>query len=183
MAVLGYARVSSTGQNLEVQLDKLTSHGCDRIFHEKKTGTSTTARTKWNECMQYLRTGDTLVITKLDRLARSMIDLTKITDELNKREVELIVLDQQINTSTPEGKLLFHMLGAVAEFETEIRAERQRDGIAKALEKGTRFGAKSKLTPEQLTEMRKKREDGVLIRELMDEYSISKATVYRLLGA
>ncbi len=181
MASIGYARVSSTGQKLEVQLDKLTSHGCKRIFHEKKTGTSTTARTEWNKCMQYLRTGDTLVITKLDRLARSMIDLTKITDELNKREVELIVLDQQINTTTPEGKLLFHMLGAVAEFETEIRAERQRDGIAKALEKGTKFGAKSKLTPGQLTEMRQKRADGVLIRELMTEYGLSKASVYRLL--
>ena len=181
MAVLGYARVSSTGQNLEVQLDKLTSHGCDRIFHEKKTGTSTTARTKWNECMQYLRTGDTLVITKLDRLARSMVDLTAITDELNKKEVELIVLDQKIDTTTPEGKLLFHMLGAVAEFETEIRAERQRDGISKALELGTKFGAKSKLTPEQLTEMRKKRADGVLIRELMAEYGLSKSSVYRLL--
>ena len=133
--------------------------------------------------MQYLRTGDTLVITKLDRLARSMIDLVKITDELNKREVELIVLDQKIDTTTPEGKLLFHMLGAVAEFETEIRAERQRDGIAKALAKGTRFGAKAKLTPEQVTEMRAKRETGVLIRLLMAEYSISKATVYRLLNS
>ncbi len=180
MASIGYARVSSTGQKLEVQLDKLTNHGCDEIFHEKKSGT-TTARNKWKECMQYLRTGDTLVITKLDRLARSMVDLTAITDELNTKDVELIVLDQKIDTTTPEGKLLFHMLGAVAEFETEIRAERQRDGIAKALEKGTRFGTKAKLTPEQLTEMRKKREDGVLIRELMAEYDLSKASVYRLL--
>ncbi len=180
MASIGYARVSSTGQKLEVQLDKLTNHGCDRIFREKKSGT-TTARNKWKECMQYLRTGDTLVITKLDRLARSMVDLTAITDELNKKDVELIVLDQKIDTTTPEGKLLFHMLGAVAEFETEIRAERQRDGIAKALEKGTRFGAKAKLTPEQLTEMRQKRAEGVLIRELMAEYGLSKASVYRLL--
>ncbi len=181
MTNIGYARVSSTGQNLEVQLDKLTHHGCDRIFREKRSGTNTTARTKWRECMQYLRRGDTLVITKLDRLARSMVDLTAITAELNKKDVELIVLDQKIDTTTPEGKLLFHMLGAVAEFETEIRAERQRDGIAKALEKGTRFGAKSKLTPEQLTEMRKKREEGVLIRELMVEFGLSKASVYRLL--
>ncbi len=183
MSSIGYARVSSTGQKLEIQLEKLTRYGCDRIFHEKKSGTSTTARNKWKDCIQYLRKGDTLIITKLDRLARSMVDLTAITDELNKKDVELIVLDQKIDTTTPEGKLLFHMLGAVAEFETEIRAERQRDGIAKALAKGTKFGAKSKLTPEQLTEMRKKREDGVLIRELMAEYEISKASVYRLLGA
>ena len=181
MSQVGYARVSSTGQKLDIQLDKLRH--CEKVFYEKKSGTNTTARTKWRSCMQYLRTGDTLVITKLDRLARSMIDLVKITDELNKREVELIVLDQKIDTTTPEGKLLFHMLGAVAEFETEIRAERQRDGIAKALAKGTRFGAKAKLTPEQVTEMRAKRETGVLIRLLMAEYSISKATVYRLLNS
>jgi DNA invertase Pin-like site-specific DNA recombinase len=179
MAKVGYARVSSTGQKLEIQLDKLKH--CEKVFYEKKSGTSTKARTKWRECMQYLRKGDTLVITKLDRLARSLIDLTAITAELEKKEVELVVLDQKMDTSTPEGKLLFHMLGAVAEFETQIRAERQRDGIAKALAKGTRFGAKAKLTPEQLTAMRKKRADGVLIRELMAEYGISKATVYRLL--
>ena len=179
MAKVGYARVSSTGQKLEIQLDKLKH--CEKVFYEKKSGTSTTARTKWRECMQYLRTGDTLVITKLDRLARSMVDLTAITSELKEKEVELIVLDQKIDTTTPEGKLLFHMLGAVAEFETEIRAERQRDGIAKALAKGTRFGAKAKLTPKQLTAMREKRAEGVLIRELMAEYGISKATVYRLL--
>ena len=181
MAQVGYARVSSTGQKLGIQLDKLRH--CEKVFYEKKSGTSTTARTKWRACMQYLRTGDTLVITKLDRLARSMIDLVKITDELNKREVELIVLDQKIDTTTPEGKLLFHMLGAVAEFETEIRAERQRDGIAKALAKGTRFGAKAKLTESQVKEMRAKREQGVLIRLLMAEYGISKATVYRLLNS
>ena len=181
MSQVGYARVSSTGQKLDIQLDKLKH--CERVFYEKKSGTNTTARTKWRACMQYLRTGDTLVITKLDRLARSMIDLVKITDELNKREVELIVLDQKIDTTTPEGKLLFHMLGAVAEFETEIRAERQRDGIAKALAKGTRFGAKAKLTESQVKEMRAKREQGVLIRLLMAEYGISKATVYRLLNS
>jgi len=92
-----------------------------------------------------------------------------------------VVLDQNIDTTTPTGKLLFNMLGAIAEFENEIRKERQLDGIAKAQERGVKFGAKSKLSPSQIAEMREKRASGVLIKDLMWEYCLSKASVYRLL--
>jgi DNA invertase Pin-like site-specific DNA recombinase len=186
MAKIGYARVSSTGQSLDIQIEKLTAYGCTepegRIFQEKKSGTSTTKRAALAECLGHVRKGDSLVITKLDRLARSTLDLAKIADFLKGKGVELVVIDQGMDTSTPAGKLLFDMLGAVAEFENAIRSERQADGIAKAKANGVHLGAKSKLTDKQVTEMKLKRESGVLIKDIMIEYGLSKASVYRLLA-
>ena len=179
MSVVGYARVSSIGQSLEIQKAKL-SH-CDKIFTEKRSGSTTENRTALKQCLNYLRDGDTLVITKLDRLARSTFHLTQIAEQLKNEGIELVVTDQNIDTSTPTGRLLFSMLGAIGEFENEIRRERQLDGITHAKERGVRFGAKPKLTDVQIDEMRQKRSEGVLIKNLMDEYGISKATVYRLL--
>ena len=181
MAIVGYARVSTTGQSLDVQLDKLREYGCDELFQEKLSGTTAT-RPKLKECINYLRKGDTLVVTKMDRLARSTLDLHKIVDGLHRNGVDFKVLDQSIDTSTKEGKLLFTMLAAIAEFETELRKERQMEGIAKAKENGVRFGRQAKLSDEQIAEMRLKRAGGTLIRELMEEYDLSKASVYRLLG-
>lgn len=178
---IGYARVSSTGQSLDVQLEKLNDYGCTRIYQEKITGT-TNNRPELKACLEYLREGDKLVITKLDRMARSTNHLTSIAEDLKQRGIELIVIDQAIDTSTPTGKLLFNMLASIAEFETEIRKERQLDGIAKAKEKGIKFGAKAKLTDDQVEELKEKRAAGVMIKDLMNEYSLSKATVYRLLS-
>jgi DNA invertase Pin-like site-specific DNA recombinase len=180
MANVGYARVSTIGQSLDIQLDKLNEYGCNEVFKDKHTGT-TADRPALKECRKYLRSGDTLVITKLDRLARSTFHLTQIADELGSNNVELVVLDQNIDTSTPTGKLLFNVLASIAEFETEIRKERQVEGIAKAKANGVQFGRKVKLSDEQVTEMRQKRLEGTLIKELMAEYSLSKASVYRLL--
>jgi len=186
MAKIGYARVSSTGQSLDVQLEKLNAYGCTKpdglIFQEKKSGSKAANRTELKACLNHLRSGDSFVITKLDRLARSTLDLTVIADDLENRGIDLVVLDQAIDTSTPTGKLLFNMLGSIAEFENAIRKERQVDGIARAKEIGVKFGAKAKLSPEQVDEMKKKRIDGVLIKELMNEYNLSKASVYRLLA-
>jgi DNA invertase Pin-like site-specific DNA recombinase len=182
MATVGYARVSSVGQSLDVQIDKLTDYGCEEIFQEKRSGV-TADRPALQECRKYIRKGDVLVITKLDRLARSTFHLTQIAEELREKGAELIVLDQNIDTSTPTGKLLFNVLASIAEFETEIRRERQIDGIAKAKENGVQFGRRPKLTSEQVQAMREKRENGVLIKQLMQEYSLSKASVYRLLGS
>jgi len=186
MAKIGYARVSSTGQSLDVQLEKLTAYGCTepdgQIFQEKKSGSKAENRAQLKACLKHLREGDSLVITKLDRLARSTYDLTNIAKDLEERKIDLVVLDQAIDTSTPTGKLLFNMLGSIAEFENAIRKERQTDGIAKAKEIGVKFGAKTKLTPEQLTEMKQRRSEGVLVKDLMNEYGLSKASVYRLLA-
>nr|WP_321397436.1 recombinase family protein [uncultured Desulfobacter sp.] len=179
MALVGYARVSSVGQSLEVQLDYLKF--CDKIFKEKKSGSSD-KRPRLNACIEYVREGDTLVVTRLDRLARSTLHLCQIADELQRKKVNLQVLNQNINTADATGRLLFNMLGAIAQFETEIRAERQMDGIKKAKERGVSFGRKKKLTQNQIHQLRQRREQGALIKTLMEDYSLSKASVYRYLG-
>ena len=178
MALVGYARVSSVGQSLDVQLDKLK--GCKKIFQEKKSAAGG-KRPALESCLEYVREDDVLVVTRLDRLARSTLHLCQIADELKRKGVELQVLDQNINTSDATGRLLFNMLGAIAQFETEIRAERQLDGINKAKQKGVKFGAQRKLTDEQIEELKAKRAAGVLIKTLMKEYKLSKASVYRYL--
>src|SRR5690349_15246011 len=141
MARIGYARVSSVGQSLEVQLDKLKQ--CDRIYQEKRSG-STGKRPRLEACLEYVREGDLLVVTRLDRLARSTLHLCQIAAELERKQVNLQVLDQSIDTSNATGRLLFHMLGAIAQFETELRAapkgHPQRDGIQQAKAQGVRFG-------------------------------------------
>lgn len=178
MAFVGYARVSSVGQTLEVQLDKLKH--CDKIYQEKASGSST-KRSELSACMDYIRKGDTLVITRLDRLARSTLHLCQLASELEQKDVNLQVLDQSIDTSDATGRLLFNMLGAIAQFETEIRAERQMDGIQKAKQRGVQFGRKKELSSKQMEELREKRREGVLIKALMEEYKLSKSSIYRYL--
>ncbi len=178
MAFIGYARVSSVGQSLDVQLDKLKH--CKKTYQEKQSGTNQN-RPELKACLDYIREGDTLVVTRLDRLARSTLHLCQIAEILKKEKVELQVLDQNINTKDATGRLLFNMLGAIAQFETEIRAERQMDGINKAKERGVAFGRKRKMTQEQIDELRERRKSGTLIKTLMADYDLSKASVYRYL--
>lgn len=178
MALVGYARVSSVGQSLEVQLDKLKD--CKKIFQEKQSAAAG-KRPQLEACLEYVREEDTLVVTRLDRLARSTLHLCQIADELKRKGVELRVVDQNIDTADATGRLLFNMLGAIAQFETEIRAERQLDGITKAKKKGVQFGAQRKLSNDQIEELKRKREAGVLIKTLMNDYGLSKASVYRYL--
>ncbi len=144
MSVVGYARVSTVGQSLDVQLEKLKPI-CDKVFREKKSGT-TAQRPQLKACLNYLREKDTLVVTKLDRLARSTFHLTQIAESLKEQGIGLKVLDQAIDTTTPTGKLLFDVLAAISEFETAIRKERQMEGIDQAKKRGVRFGRQPKLT-------------------------------------
>lgn len=130
----------------------------------------------------YVREGDQLIVTRIVRLARSTLHLCQIAETLREKGVDLVVIDQNIDTSDATGRLLFNMLGAIGQFETEIRAERQMDGIKKAKDRGVRFGKRPALTDAQITELRDKRAHGVLIKDLMAEYSLSKATVYRYLA-
>lgn len=175
---IGYARVSSSGQSLAVQLDKLKH--CSKIYEEKKSGV-TSKRPILEQCLDFVREGDTLVVTRLDRLARSTLDLCRIAEELKEKKVDLQVIDQNINTSDATGRLLFNMLGAISQFETEIRAERQREGIKKAHERNIQFGRKFKLSSDKIAELQKKREEGALIKDLMKEFFLSKASIYRYL--
>lgn len=178
MARVGYARVSSVGQRLEVQRAKLRH--CDKLFQETHSGAAG-PRPQLRACLDYVREGDTLVVTRLDRLARSTLHLCQIAETLAQKQVHLQVLDQHIDTSDATGRLLFHMLGAMAQFETELRAERQMDGITKAKARGVPFGRTKKLTPHQSAELRDRRAQGVLIKTLMRDYHLSKASVYRYL--
>jgi DNA invertase Pin-like site-specific DNA recombinase len=179
MSLVGYARVSSVGQSLDVQLDKLQH--CDKIFQETISG-SAGQRPRLEACLEYVREGDTLVVTRLDRLARSTLHLCQIAAELARKQVHLQVLDQHLDTGDATGRLLFHMLGAIAQFETELRAERQMDGIRKARERGVRFGRKKSLNADQIVELRQRRQQGAIIKTLMKDYSLSKASVYRYLN-
>ena len=179
---VGYARVSCISQNLDVQEAKLREYGCEKLFSDKHTGT-TADRPKLKECRIFLREGDCLVVTRLDRLARSTYHLTQIAKELEDQQINLIVLDQDIDTSTSIGRLLFNVLASIAEFESELRKERQMDGIARAKELGVQFGRKAKLSDEEVCNMRAERAQGIKIKDLMKKYSLSKASVYRLLKA
>ena len=179
MSTVGYARVSSVGQSLDVQLDKLKD--CDKVFQEKKTGTSST-RPRLKACLEYVREGDTLVVTRLDRLARSTLHLCQVADQLQAKGVNLKVIDQSIDTSDATGRLLFNMLGVIAQFETEIRAERQMDGIRNAKARGVHLGRRKHLSEDEQVELQIKRQDGTPIKTLMTEYNLSKASVYRYLN-
>ena len=181
MAIIGYARVSSIGQKLDVQLEKLQSQLCEKIYQEKESASTTIKRPQLMACLDYVREGDSLVITKLDRLARSTLDLCNIAKRLEDKGVTLQVIDQNIDTSSSTGRLMFNMLATIAQFETEIRAERQMDGIKKAKANGIVFGRVKTLTTEQVTELKSKRQSGNLIKELMAEYKLSKKSIYNYL--
>ena len=180
MALVGYARVSSVGQSLEVQLDKLKR--CDKVYQEKRSGASQ-KRPQLLASLEYVREGDTLVVSRLDRLARSTLHLCQIAEELERKKVNLQVLDQNIDTGSATGRLLFNMLGAIGQFETELRAERQMDGIQKAREKGIQFGRRKTLNQKQIIELQERRQRGDLIKDLMRDFQLSKASIYRYLAS
>jgi len=137
MTLIGYARVSSVGQSLEAQEEALKGAGCLRVFSEKKSGKRASDREALALALDFIRDGDILVVTRLDRLARSVVDLHRIVERIIAKGADLRVLQQSgVDTSTSSGKLTLAILAAVAEFETDIRAERQREGIELAKAKG-----------------------------------------------
>jgi DNA invertase Pin-like site-specific DNA recombinase len=179
MAHVGYARVSSSGQSLRIQLDKLKH--CHKIYKEKRSGV-TADRPQFKECMNYLREGDTLFVTRLDRLARSVVHLSKLSDWFSNEGINLVVIDQNIDTTTSTGKLMFNMLAAIAEFENDLRRERQTEGVAKAQERGVKFGRPAKVTDEIKRDIYTRRIEGATIREICSEFKIGQATVYRAIN-
>lgn len=183
MALVGYARVSTTGQSLDVQLDVLKQAGCTKIFQEKRSGRDG-KRAELARCLEYVREGDILFVSKLDRLARSTGDLYAILGRLKEKGVGFRCLDNpELDTTTKHGKLLLGVLALIADFESDIRYERQMEGIAKAKERGVVFGRQPKLAPAQVSELQRRRAEGAERRELMRVYDISKASFYRLLKA
>ena len=182
MPTVGYARVSSTGQDLTVQLGKLEAAGCAKIYKEKRSGVDA-GRPELKRCLEYLRDGDTLLVTKIDRLARSTSDLYRIISLLTEKGVAFQVTDDPaIDTTSRTGKLVMGILALIAEFENDIRRERQMDGIAKAKDRGVKFGRKPELTEETISQIKKLRKAGTTVPEIMRTMSLSKASVYRALG-
>ena len=174
----GYARVSSSGQDLTVQLDALKSAGCETIRQEKVSGTSTQGRDELNTLLEFMREGDELVITRIDRLARSVRDLQNIVYDLNKRGINISATEQPIDTKTSVGKCFLDMLSVFSEFETNLRRERQMEGIEKAKEKGVYKGRKPSIDVEKVKELR---DSGLGASKIAKELGIGRASVYRAL--
>jgi DNA invertase Pin-like site-specific DNA recombinase len=175
MTVIGYARVSSTDQNLEVQERALRAAGCDTIRSEKRTGTTTAGRDELRTVLDFLRKGDVLVVTRVDRLARSIGDLQDIVRAMKASGASLKATEQPIDTSTAAGKCFLDMLGVFAEFETNLRKERQMEGIAKAKAAGVYKGR-----PPSVDSVRVAALKGA--SQIARKLNISRASVYRALG-
>lgn len=178
MAVIGYGRVSSTGQSLEVQAEQLRAAGCTKIFEEKVSGTSQKGRAQLAVALDYVRDGDVFVVTRLDRLARSMSDLRDIVDRLMEKGVEFRVIQQgAIDTTTSGGRLMLNMLAAVAEFEGDLRRERQREGIDKAKAAGVYHGRPKTIAADDVLNLLRA---GVGPAETARRLKIGRASVYRI---
>ena len=174
----GYARVSTTDQDLTVQIDALKKAGCETIRQEKVSGTSVQGRDELNILLDFLREGDELIVTRVDRLARSIRDLQNIVHDLNTKGVTISATEQPIDTKTSAGKCFLDMLGVFGEFETNLRKERQMEGIAKAKEKGVYKGRKPSVDVQKVRELR---DSGMGASAIAKELGIGRASVYRAL--
>src|SRR5215208_3687358 len=154
MTAIGYARVSTTDQDLALQVEALKGAGCTIVRAEKATGTSTKGRSELASILEFIRAGDELVVTRIDRLARSIGDLQDIVRTLRERGASLKALQQPIDTSTAAGKCFLDMLGVFAEFETNSRHERQLEGIAKAKAAGVYKGRPKKIKTAEITKLK-----------------------------
>jgi DNA invertase Pin-like site-specific DNA recombinase len=177
--ICGYARVSSAGQDTTVQREALAAAGCDVIHEERASGTSRNGREQLRLLLGRLRRGDTLVVTRLDRLARSLADLIDITRQLEERGAALKVLQQPVDTSTPAGRMFFAVLGAIAQFETELRAERQAEGIRKAKARGAYRGRKSSI---DASTVRQLHASGAAPAAIAEQLAVSTRSVYRAIA-
>ena len=175
---IGYARVSTDDQDCSIQEAALRDAGCTIVRSEKKSGTSREGRTELATVLSFLRAGDTLTVTRIDRLARSLHDLEGIVRELTSKGVHLKATEQPVDTSTPAGRAFLQMLGVFAEFETALRRERQMEGIAKAKEAGVYKGRKPSVDAEAI---RRLKADGLGPSAIAKQLKVGRTTVYRAL--
>jgi DNA invertase Pin-like site-specific DNA recombinase len=176
----GYARVSTLDQSTTVQQEALEEAKCDRIYEESASGTTREGRPELTRALEVLRDGDTLVVTRIDRLARSMKDLQDIVHDLKQRGVYLEATEQPIDTSTAAGKAFLDMLGVFAEFETNLRKERQLEGIAKAKTKGVYKGG-APLAEEKKEVVRRLYRQGMKPVQIIRESSVGKTSVFKII--
>jgi DNA invertase Pin-like site-specific DNA recombinase len=180
MMKYGYARVSTSGQDLTIQIEALTNAGCETIRQEKVSGTSVQGRDELNTLLEFLRKGDELVVTRVDRLARSIRDLQNIVYDLDKKGVTISATEQPIDTRTSAGKCFLDMLGVFGEFETNLRKERQMEWIEKAKVNGVYKGRKPSVDVEKVKELN---DSGLGASAIAKEMGIGRASVYRALGS
>lgn len=180
MALYGYARVSTSDQDFTLQEQALRAAGCEVVRAEKVTGTSRTGRTELQLLLDFLRRGDTLVVTRIDRLARSIKDLQDIVYTLKEQGVTLKATEQPIDTRSAAGKAFLDMLGVFAEFETNLRRERQLEGIAAAKARGVYRGRKPSIDPAQVQRLRVEEKLGAT--EIARRLGVGRASVYRALA-
>lgn len=178
--IIGYARTSTIEQiaGIESQIKDLQAAGCMKIYNEQIS--SVAQRNELKRAMEFSREGDVFVVTKIDRLARSVRDLMKIIEELEKKKVSLRILHMGMDTSTPTGSFMLVILGAVAQFERDMMLERQREGIAKAKSEGKYVGRKP-LPLEVKNEVLRLIEDGMSKRKVAARMKLGEATIYRIL--
>lgn len=181
MAVVGYARVSSVGQALDVQEAALLEAGCDKVFAEKRSGTTQEGREELRRALEYVREGDTFVVTRIDRLARSVTDLSEVVAVLTAKGVSFRALQQgEFDTTAATGRLFLTMLGAFAEFETNLRRERQMEGIAKAKAEGRYKGRPVTVDKDAI---RRLHGEGVKPTQIAQKLRVARSTVYEALKA
>lgn len=178
MAIYGYARVSTTDQDLTLQEEALQAAGCEVIRAEKVSGTSREGRAELDTLLEFLRPGDTLMVTRIDRLARSIRDLQNIVHSVREKGVDLKATEQPIDTGSAAGKAFLDMLGVFAEFETNLRRERQMEGIAKAKERGVYQGRKPTIDRDQVVALKAQ---GMGATAIAKELGIGRASVYRVM--
>lgn len=180
MAIFGYARVSTLGQELEVQLSQLTEAGCTRIYREKRSG-ATTDRPQLARVLKRIRPGDVLIVTRIDRLARSTLDLLGILRILSEKDASFRSLaDPWTTMDSATGRLMLTVFAGFSEYERHLIRARTAEGRALAQERGTRFGRPSKLSLEKQQELVARRRAGESLRELAEAYSINETTVSRI---
>ncbi len=177
---VGYARVSTTSQNLDMQVSALTDAGCEKIYTEKVSGVGD--RTELKTALEFLRDGDSLVIYKLDRLGRNMKDLLAIIEQLQKRNISLVSLRDNIDTGSTTGKLIMHIFASLAEFERDLIKERSAEGRREAKKKGVRFGRPKQPKPEKANMCAQLYRNGNSVSAIMRTTGIkSRNTIYKYL--
>jgi DNA invertase Pin-like site-specific DNA recombinase len=189
MARIGYARVSTHGQSDDSQVDELNAYGVDRLFVDSGISGKHASRPELDKALAYMRTGDTFVITRMSRAMRSLKHMIALADDLRERGINLVVIKQHIDTSTPTGRLMFHFLAAIAEFQRELIVEGTNEGLAAARARGRVGGRKPKLNEKQRKTVRAmydaKGSDGKrlhTVQEIANAVSVHRTTVYDYLA-
>lgn len=178
MTVYGYARVSTEDQNLDVQVAALITAGCEMVRAEIRCGSGLEGRDELRTLLDFMRPGDELVVTRIDRLSRSLRDLQNVVYELRAKGITVRATEQPIDTSTAAGAAFFAMVGVFAEFETTLRRERQREGVAAAKSRGVYKGRRPTVP---VTEVRRMKSEGIGPADIARRLGIGRASVYRAL--